>query len=452
MKNFFRKTVLLILILSVSLFVPYKEILAFCGFYVAKADATLYNNASRVVLVRNEDKTVISMMNDYKGALKDFAIVVPVPVVLQKEQIHVGNPKTVDHIDAYSAPRLVEYFDSDPCRRMYDEAEDVKIVPSPSAGNNKDPFKGGKTDHGVTVEATYTVGEYDIQILSAKYSSGLETWLVQNGYKIPQGASKALKPYIQQNLKFFVAKVNLKEHASAKLTYLRPLQFAFNSRQFMLPIRLGMINAQGPQDLLIYVLTKNGRVESSNYRTVKLPTDMEVPSFVKKEFSDFYKSMFDNQTKKENLRAVFTEYFWNMGWCDPCAAEPLSFQELKELGVFWLDEKNSYGGAVPVMVTRLHVRYSNETFPEDLVFQETNDQQNFQGRYIIQHPWTGNRNDCRAAETYFQELEKREDQRAKNLASLTGWDLSSIYKKMNRQSYGNTKSGDGEKWWKKIWK
>src|SRR5438045_3806891 len=39
---------------------------AFCGFYVAKADTTLFNKASQVVLVRNGDKTVLTMANDYQ--------------------------------------------------------------------------------------------------------------------------------------------------------------------------------------------------------------------------------------------------------------------------------------------------------------------------------------------------------------------------------------------------
>ena len=43
---------------------------------------------------------------------------------------------------------------------------------------------------GVTIEAQYTVGEYDILILSAQQSSGLETWLRENGYRIPAGASR----------------------------------------------------------------------------------------------------------------------------------------------------------------------------------------------------------------------------------------------------------------------
>src|SRR6266849_4661975 len=88
---------------------------AFCGFYVAKADTKLYNKASQVVLVRHEDKTVLTMANDYEGDPKEFAIVIPVPTFLEREQIHIGDKALLDHLDAYSAPRLVEYFDPDPC-------------------------------------------------------------------------------------------------------------------------------------------------------------------------------------------------------------------------------------------------------------------------------------------------------------------------------------------------
>ncbi|MCB1159363.1 MAG: DUF2330 domain-containing protein, partial [Leptospiraceae bacterium] len=185
MKN---KKILLSSILIMSFFsVP--SILAFCGFFVARADASLYNSASRVVLVRDEDRTVVSMMNDYKGELKDFALVVPVPVVLQKKQINVGDSKVFDHLDAFTAPRLVEYYDSNPCRRRYKNGLSRKKAKM-KMDDSKDNRKGGGS-LGVKVEASYTVGEYDIKILSAKYSNGLETWLSTNGYKIPKGASKA---------------------------------------------------------------------------------------------------------------------------------------------------------------------------------------------------------------------------------------------------------------------
>jgi hypothetical protein len=130
-------------------------------------------------------------------------------------------------IDAYSSPRLVEYFDPDPCAMM----EFAPRSLSGSVGATTDMVKSKRDDKalGVTVEAEYTVGEYDIVILSARESSGLETWLQRNGYRIPYGVRQALEPYIRQDMKFFVAKVNLTEHRRAGLTYLRPLQFAFES-------------------------------------------------------------------------------------------------------------------------------------------------------------------------------------------------------------------------------
>lgn len=424
--------------------------LAFCGFYVAKADTKIFNKASQVVLVRDGDRTVMTMANDFKGDPQEFAIVIPVPTFLQKGQIHVADKGLIDHLDAYSAPRLVEYYDENPCERRRLEA--MAVPPPPAAATAGDAAARAKS-LGVTIEAKYTVGEYDILILSAKESQGLETWLVENGYKIPAGASRVLGSYIKQGMRFFVAKVNLEEQSKLGYSYLRPIQVAYESPKFMLPIRLGMVNADGPQELFVFALTRKGRVETTNYRTVRLPSDLEVPLFVKTEFADFYKAMFDRQVKKEDMRAVFLEYAWDMSWCDPCAADPLSSDELRRLGVFWVEgdaPKRSFGGGgQDVFVTRLHLRYDGPHFPEDLVFQETGDRQNFQGRYILRHPWKGN-DSCQEARTYRRELPKRFEREAQTLASLTGWDVNKIRGKMNLEASGPAE--EDEPWWKSIWK
>ena len=88
---------------------------AFCGFYVASGDAKLFNHASQVVIARDGDRTVITLSNDFQGEPKAFAMVIPVPVVIRKEQVHIGDRAWIERLDAYSAPRLVEYFDPDPC-------------------------------------------------------------------------------------------------------------------------------------------------------------------------------------------------------------------------------------------------------------------------------------------------------------------------------------------------
>jgi len=431
---------------------------SFCGFYVGKADAKLFNEASQVILVRDGNRTVISMRNDFQGDLAEFALVVPVPVVLQKSQIHIGDPKTFERIDAYSAPRLAEYFDPNPCEVPRERAMGAMNAAPASAA--KEESRRDKA-LGVTVEARYTVGEYDIAILSATESNGLETWLRQSGYRIPAGASKALQPYIRQNLKFFVARVNLAEQAKTGFSYLRPLQFAFEYERFMLPVRLGMINARGAQDLVIYALTRNGRVESTNYRTAKLPANVDLPTYTRSEFAHVYKAMFDTHAKREDFRVVWTEYFWDMSWCDPCAAEPLSPEELKRAGVFWLEGDDppiafapgaappapvSRSGAQPVMLTRLHLRYTPETLPEDLMFQETQDRQNFQARYVLRHPWKGDAAACAAATRYFDEVAKREEREAQTLGSLTGWDVNKIRARMN------IPAAPKAVWWERLWR
>jgi hypothetical protein len=420
---------------------------AFCGFYVAKADTKLYNHASQVVMVRDGDRTVLTLANDFKGDPQEFAIVIPVPTFLKREQIHVAERALIDHLDAYSAPRLVEYFDDNPCQRM--RMEKLEAAAPAMAGGMAGGAKDRAQSLGVKIEATYTIGEYDILILSAQQSSGLETWLRENGYRVPPGASRVLGSYLKQGMRFFVAKVNLKEQSKLGFTYLRPLQIAAETPKFMLPIRLGMVNADGPQELFVYAITRRGRVETTNYRTVRLPSDAEVPLFVKDRFSDFYRALFSRQTRKQNSDSVFLEYAWNMGWCDPCSSEPLTAPELRQLGVFW---QSADSGVQEVFLSRLHVRYDAAHFPEDLVFQQTADTSNFQGRYILRHPWTGS-DRCEAATQYRRELGKRQEQQAQTLASLTGWDIGKIRRKMDLKP-GDEPGKEGKKddsWWEKLW-
>lgn len=427
-------TTLLLSVLLVICFTP--NAWAFCGFYVAKADTKLYNQASQVVIARNGDRTILTMANDYQGEVKDFALVVPVPVVLQKEQVNVGDPKIIERLDAFSAPRLVEYFDPNPCTPpvLYESRAAAPMAQGAARNAAEDRALG------VTVEARFSVGEYDILILSAKESNGLETWLKRNDYRMPDGASQLLRPYIRQNMKFFVAKVNLQEFDQAGYQRLRPLQMAYESPKFMLPIRLGMLNATTAQDLIVYVLSPKGQAEVTNYRTVNVPSDAEIPVFVKNEFGDFYKAMFQTTYDREGKKVAFREYAWDMASCDPCSSEPLNPQELKQAGVFWLNSNAPNN----VFITRLHVRYTRDKFPEDLMFQETSNRQQFQGRYILRHPFT-EETKCDAGREYKRSLNQRFEKESQTLAQLTGWKIQDIRKKTNIGQFEEVP------WWRNIW-
>jgi hypothetical protein len=229
--------------------------------------------------------------------------------------------------------------------------------------------------------------------------------------------------------------------------YLRPLEVRYDSAKFMLPLRLGTVNANGPQDLIVYALSKRGRVEAANYRNVKVPSDFNVPLFVKDDFANFYRATFEHAVARQDTSSVFVEYAWDMAWCDPCAADPMSGAELTALG----SGGDNGGAAGPastpsgragtdVFVTRLHVRYDARTFPEDLTFIETGDRENFQGRYIMQHPFTGVAS-CTAGEHYRASLPERFKHEAEQLAAATGWPRQDIDARMaaTGQSVGDVK-------------
>ena len=403
---------------------------AFCGFYVAKADARLFNKASQVIIAKSADRFVVTMSNDFSGDVKDFAMVVPVPEVPEEQDIKTVNRLIFDKLDAYSGPRLVEYFDHNPCYGY--DLESVSAAEMPTSAVRKQSLANEEKlsqREGVTVVAKYAIGEYDILILDAKQSAGLESWLIRNGYRIPEGAREVLEPYIKSNMKFFVAKVNLEQFNESGFTLLNPLQISYSSPKFMFRIRLGNANAKGFQDLVVYMITRKGRAEVTNYRTVEIPTNKNVPEFVEQKFGKFYKDLFDRAWNREGKNVAFLEYSWdisstNQQKCDPCTSPPPVMNDLAEAGAFWLENNpQSWGGGYTgsAWFTRLHLRYDRENFPQDLFFQETPNRQSFQARYVITHPAQGELN-CTEGGMYLEKLIGRRQKELHTLASLTGWD------------------------------
>ena len=429
-------------VMAIAVLFVAREARAFCGFYVSGADAKLFANASQVVLMREGTRTVLSMQNDYQGPPASFALVVPVPVVLQKENVKTLPPEIFTRLDKLDAPRLVEYWERDPC------APQVEYRPRLAGGSPKRaPAKGAApaapSDLGVTIEAQFTVGEYEIVVLGAKDSSGLDTWLKREGYRIPEGSEPFLRPYVQSGSKFFVARVDVaKVKMQGGKATLSPLRFHYDSAELTVPIRLGLVNSAGTQDLVVHVLGKHKRYEVANYPNVTIPTNLDVAENAKGQFGAFYAALFD-RTVARTPKAVVTEYAWDAGSCDPCPSPPLTDAELVTLGADVLPSVSSeaeqmdrellkalggdsgpkstrpssprrtyYGLGSAFVLTRLHARYTRDSLGEDLVLREAKPiiggrevrgeggalesgatsgggTNTFQGRYAVRHPWDG---------------------------------------------------------------
>jgi len=397
---------------------------AFCGFFVAQAGAELFNEKSQVILVRDGNKTVLTMSNDFKGDVQDFAMVIPVPVVIKKDQIAVADASIFAMIDSYSSPRMAAYYDRNPCQPVYNRRYKMATKSTSEISTGRIESKDESARYqGVQILEQYTVGEYDIMVLSATESNGLKNWLTDNGYQIPEQANEVLDPYIKSDMKFFVAKVNLENFQQGQFQSLNPLQITYESPKFMLPIRLGMANANGAQDLLVYAFTKTGRIECTNYRTVKIPTNNPVPTFVQLKFGEFYKDIFQRCYEREDKRAVFLEYAWdvsrnNQVKCDPCVGPPPHLQAMAKAGVWWTEDVDE-----TIFFTRLHVRYEKAHFPQDLQIQSTPNKDRFQGRYVIHHPPHGDL-DCEDAQPYLVELVNRRQLELMQMEKLAGWSAS----------------------------
>ena len=216
-------------------------------------------------------------------------------------------------------------------------------------------------------------------------------------------------------MKFFVAKVD-----PAKVKFedgraaLSPLRFHYDTDEFNLPIRLGLANSSGTQDLIVSILSPGQRYEVANYGNVTIPTNLDVRSSVRDKFGEFYAALFD-RTVEKNPGAVVTEYAWMATNCDPCPGPVIAMSELSTLGLDVLGgDKGAAapfsGDAMSMVLTRLHARYG-KTITEDLVFKQaspivggrefmgTNGKleersqpsgvNNFQARYAIRNEWTG---------------------------------------------------------------
>lgn len=306
---------------------------AFCGFYVASAEGDLQNASTHVILMRAGTQTVLSMQNDYRGPVEDFAMIVPVPAVLSEDDVRTLPSELFQRVLDLTGPRLVEYWEADPCRVEATGEGTIGLGNLGTIGHGAGGSGYGRgAEFNVRVEAQFAVGEYDIEILSAEESDGLEGWLRANEYRVPDGAAAMLRPYVESGMKFFVAKVDAsRARFEGGRAVLSPLRVNYASETFQLPVRLGMLNSGGSQDLIVNVIGQNQRYEVANYPNAFIPTNLDLSNEARDHFGALYDALF-TETLEQNPGAVITEYSWQAGSCDPCPTEALTPVELATLG------------------------------------------------------------------------------------------------------------------------
>jgi hypothetical protein len=380
--------------LTVALLIP-GSASAFCGAYAGAAGADIYNHASQIIVARSGDQTTLTLANDYEGALSQFALVIPVPHVLDPADVTTVDSAVFDTIDMYSAPRVVEYScdeaygvshwggSSTGCGLMLGCSSSGEAMQSDMTASM---VLEGEAD-GVTVEAEFSASEYDIAILSATGGDGLQAWLDANGYAFPEGGEDLLQEYVDSGSYFLAARVNLAAVPDGR-AYLSPLHISYTAEAFGLQLRLGTLSSGGEQDLVLHVVTDlhAGQVGVANYPELDVEDEcMWRPEDDEQTFGTWFADRLNTEFDTADRAGWLVEYGWrqevippqNSAHCDPCVVEPVT-----GTAVTLPMDQLGWNNGTDAHYTRIHMRYRPDQVDEDLVLYTSGISTNTQQRYV----------------------------------------------------------------------
>jgi len=357
---------------------------SFCGTYVGPADETPINNESRLVVVQNPDGTVLTMTSDATEAPDSFGLLMPVPSDVTEDDIEVvSDISALEELDNFTAPRVVSYtcesaggdFGAQVAEGCAQSGEGCLEEAAMELANGALP----EIVKGVDVLSLSTKGIYQVAILRADDAGALQNWLDVFGFQTAPGTDALIDNYIDQGVNFMAGRIT-RFDGPQKDPWLQPIRIRYDERTFSLPLRLGANNANGDQDVLLWVVgsSSEGEAQVTSFPEVQqesdcmIPPDSDSTATIRKAF---------REARGQDDGVAVVEYSWDLSTsCDPCTADndsPTSF--LTELGSTQVD---AHSGAIDAYVTRLRMRFDPFKLDTDLHFSFTNSRDQRQLVYI----------------------------------------------------------------------
>ena len=361
-------------------------------------------NTTRIVLAWDAGHAVLTIDLGTPGQADGHALLLPIPGEVETQKIEAGDLSALEHLDDATAPRLTEVLEI-PC-----------ALP-PLAPTSRDTMFSHR--------AKNDTGAYEAMVIAPVRIEEIEKHLYGSRFNLSQSIRSIIASYIKQKMRFILVRKADKLSETRPPSAFQLLKISYDTKNFILPIRLN--SNQGLQDILLFTLTRHGRVEPANYITTKLKTDVKLPLFIRQDFSNFYQAMFDRANRGDTPRSVLLEYFGSGESCLTCLAPSLNVSDLRSLGA--TREIPKGGDSQNVYVTRLHARFDTTHFPEDLILNETRDRESFVARYLLPTLSTA-QIACPAGKDYQESLSNSAWHQAQELQKLTGWPASDIMIKM----------------------
>jgi hypothetical protein len=321
--------------------------------------AALSFDTAQVALVRQGTTTTFTVSINPQGDSDGFALVLPVPALLARDEIRVLDGEVFARLNAYTGVLQIDDAGCSPPRSDSSGGADGTDG-SDGGGDGGDGESGPPT--GVTVEAEYLVGDYEITILSATESGALFTWLNAHDYSVAPAVVPALEAYIAEGMYFMAARVS-EGAARADGAALPPLQVRYESAAFSIPLRLAALSSPGEQDMILYTIMDQSptgmRAGIANYPEFHVPDQCMWGRPEVDDFEAFYESRFRPAWRDAGPAAWTVE--WSGGWgdCSPCSGVAPLREDFAALGYV--------GDPVDHFMTRIHMRYTPAGAIDDLI-------------------------------------------------------------------------------------
>lgn len=275
------------------------------GFFIIRIEIPAragYSADQRAIIIFDQERKTETLVlsTKYHGTWLDFAWVIPVPQLPNREQIDLlsnGNSAFREIVN-FTEPRV--------------ETEIVVTGGCIGMGCPSSPGSGGApATPSVEVIDRFKVKGMDIALLQAQDANELTEWLNANGYRVPQNASETLAHYIARQWKFVAVKVDTNDEETVQQTEVssyfpyEPLVLTFHADECVFPMKISALSSKSEESSILVFVFSNHRMRAVSYPTVEV-SPPKVSSLV--DFRPAYEQAFRSAMETEQGRAFVVEY------------------------------------------------------------------------------------------------------------------------------------------------
>jgi|GEM_PF-671632 len=319
-----------------------------------------YTQAYQIMVTWSDDldgPALVSVGANIHNAPDGFGYVVPIPQVIDGDDLQVGSGHLLDAMETFTGPRSVH-------RGCHDYRPDVELVcpePSRNGGEGEGEY-GGEAGDGVQVE-TVQVGAYEVSLLTSDGATGLLSWLEDNDFELPAGSEEHIEEYLDQGFMFAAVSVP-PGTVVADGSSLPPLDFYLDEGFRTLPLLLAANAAKTTQDVIVTTYAPNlGAVGISNLHEVDIEADCMAR---RNEVGEAYGAAFEEAHASAGQAVWMLEFFqentvWDHGGeiTSTVSLSPDHTSAIEDVFQYWDNIAR---------VGRIHIRYDPGQLTADPAF------------------------------------------------------------------------------------